>query len=161
MKDFVKINQKRENVLRKNIEVKKKIEKLTETKIKFNEDVSIEGESFNVFQAKQVLKAFGRGFDVDDALNLLDDEYGLEVINLTEFTESKKRLKTLKGRIIGTDGKTKKQIEKFTEVKISVFGKTVSIIGQWEKISIAKEAIMKLIEGCMHKTLYRWLEQKT
>lgn len=159
--DSIKIPQKRELLFKKNKEVKEKIEKLTETKLELNDGISIEGESFNVFQAKQVLKAFGRGFDVNDALNLLDDDYGLEVIDLTEFTKSKKRLKTLKGRIIGTAGKTKKQIEKLTDVKLSISGKTVSIIGRWEKINIAKEAIMKLIRGCMHQTLYRWLEQQS
>jgi ribosomal RNA assembly protein len=160
MKDFIKIPQKREFLFKKEKGIKEKIEKLTVTKLELDDGILIEGESFNVFQAKQVLKAFGRGFDVNDALNLLDDDYGLEVIDLTEFTKTKKKLKTLKGRIIGTGGKTKKQIEKFTDVKLSVSGKTVSIIGRWEKIDIAKEALMKLIRGCMHQTLYRWLERQ-
>lgn len=160
MKDFIKIPQKRELILKKNKKIKEEIERMTETKIEMNDELTIEGEPLNVYQAKQVLKAFGRGFDVKDALNLLDDEYGLEIINLTEFTKSKKRLKTLKGRIIGTGGKTKEYIEKFTDVKLSVFGKTVSIIGRWDKINIAREAVMMLIRGCMHKTLYRWLERR-
>jgi ribosomal RNA assembly protein len=120
MKDFIKIPQKRELILKKNKKIKEEIEKMTETKIDMNDELAIEGEPLNVYQAKQVLKAFGRGFDVKDALNLLDDEYGLEIINLTEFTKSKKRLKTLKGRIIGTGGRTKEYIEKFTDVKLSV-----------------------------------------
>jgi len=160
MKDFIKIPKKRENIFKKNKKLKKEIEKLTDTKIKMNEDISIEGGSFNIYQAKQVLKAFGRGFDVNDALSLLDDEYGLEVIDLTEYVKSKKRLKTLKGRIIGTDGKTKKNVERLTGAKISVFGKTVSIIGQWDKINTAREAVMMLIRGSMHQTMYRWLERQ-
>jgi len=161
MKDFIRISQKRKALFKKNEGIKREIEKLTDTKIESNDEISIEGETFNVFQTKQVLKAFGRGFDVKDCLYLLEDDYGLEVINLTEFTKSRKRLKILKGRIIGTGGKTKEYIEKFTEVKLSVLGKTVSIIGEWEKISIAKEAVMKILRGCTHKTLYRWLEQKS
>jgi ribosomal RNA assembly protein len=85
----------------------------------------------------------------------------LEIINLTEHIKSRKRLKILKGRIIGTGGKTKEYIEKFVDVKLSILGKTVSIIGEWEKISIAREAIMMILRGCTHKTLYRWLEQKS
>ena len=161
MKDFIRITQKRKDLFKKNEEIKREIEKLTDTKMDSNDEISIEGETFNVYQAKQVLKAFGRGFDVKNCLYLLEDNYGLEVINLTEFTKSRKRLKILKGRIIGTGGKTKEYIEKFTEVKLSVLGKTVSIIGEWEKISIAKEAVMKILRGCTHKTLYRWLEQKS
>jgi len=158
MKDFILISQKRKDLFKKE-QIKEEIEKLTNTKLDLNDEISIEGEAINVFQAKQVLKAFGRGFDIKDCLYLLEDNYGLEVINLTEFTKSSKRLKILKGRIIGTGGKTKGYIEKCIDVKLSVLGKTVSIIGEWEKISIAKEALIKIIMGCTHKTLYRWLEK--
>ena len=161
MKDFIKIPDERKRILKNNKNIKDKIENFTKTVIELNDDVVIDGESFNVFQAKQVLKAFGRGFDVDTSLYLLEDEYGLEIINLSEFTRSRERLITLKSRIIGTEGKTKKQIEKYTDVKLCIFGKTVGIIGKWDKINIAKEAIMKLIRGCTHKILYRWLERQS
>jgi ribosomal RNA assembly protein len=159
MKDFIKIPQERKEILEKDSKIKENIEEFTSTKIEINDDVSIDGESFNVFQAKNVLKAFGRGFNVNDCLYLLEDEYGLEIIDLSEFTKSKERMSTLKGRIIGTGGKTRKYIEKYADVKTCVFGKTVSIIGKWDKINIAKEAIMKIIQGCTHKTLYKWLER--
>lgn len=161
MKDFIRMPNKRRLLLKKNKKMREIIEKMTGTKIEINDEISIGGGNFKVYQAKQVLKAFGRGFDVNVALYLLEDEYGLEVINLTDFIKSRERLKTLKGRIIGTGGKTKKYIEKFAEVDLSVFGKTVSIIGNWEKINIAKEAIMKIIGGCTHQALYRWLEQQS
>jgi len=159
MKDVIKIPELRKNILKEDEKTKKRLEEFTNTKIEIEDGVCIDGESFNVYQTKQVLKAFGRGFDMDDSLYLLEDEYGLEVINLTAFTNSKERLKTLKGRIIGTEGKTKGYIEKYTDVKLSVFGKTVSIIGKWDKVGIAKEAVMKIIKGCTHQTLYKWLER--
>ena len=157
MKDFIRIPEKRKKLLRRD---KKTIEELTNTRITINDDVEIEGESFDVFQTKQVLKAYGRGFDVNDSLKLLDDNYGLEIIDLSDFTKSRNRLIILKGRIIGTGGKTKKIIEKYTNTKLSIFGKTISILGEWEKINVSKEAIMKLVRGCSHQTLYRWLEQR-
>lgn len=160
MKDFIRIPQKRINILKKDDKLKERIEEFTNTKIELDDEVSIGGESVDVFQAKNIIKAFGRGFDLDDCFYLLEDEYGLDIINLSEFIKSKERLKTLKGRIIGTGGKTKKYIEKYTEVKTSIFGKTVGIIGKWDKIIVAREAIMKLIQGCSHQTLYRWLEKK-
>lgn len=160
MKDFIRIPQKRMGILKKNDKLKKRIEEFTDTKVELNDEVSIEGESLNVFQTKNVVKAFGRGFDLDDCFYLLEDEYGLEIIDLSEFTKSKGRIRILKSRIIGTGGKTKKYIEKYADVKTSIFGKTVGIIGKWDKIYIAKEAIMKLIRGCGHQTLYRWLERQ-
>jgi ribosomal RNA assembly protein len=161
MKDFIKIPDKRRFLLKKNPENKEMLEEMTRVKIEINDEISIEGDTFNVYQAKQILKAFGRGFEIKETLYLLEDDYGLEVINLSSLIKSRKRLKTLKGRIIGTEGKTKDYIEKLTDVKISVLGKTVSIIGHWNKINIAKEAIMKIVNGCSHQTLYRWLEQES
>ena len=159
MKDFIKIPEIRKNQLKKNKKERKRLEDFTNTKVEIGDDISIEGESFNIYQTKQILKAFGRGFKMDDALNLLEDEYGLEIINLMDFCKTNERLKTLKGRIIGTEGKTKIYIEKYCDVKLSVFGKTISIIGRWDKINIAKEAVMKIISGSSHQTLYRWLEK--
>lgn len=160
LKDFMVINKKRMEILKKDSNLKNEIEKFTNTKVEFNDDITIEGESFDVYQAKNVLKAFGRGFSLNDSFYLLEDVYCLEIIDLSEFANSKNRLITLKARIIGTEGKTKKYIEDYTGVKISVFGKTTSILGKWDNVNKAKYAIMKLIEGCMHKTLYKWLEKQ-
>lgn len=160
MESFIRIPKKRKDILRKSPIKLKKLEEMTKTRINIDDDIVIEGESLDVFQAKEILKAFGRGFDIDTSLSLLDDEYSLEVIDLTEFAKTKNRLMTIKGRLIGTNGKTKDYIEKYTDVKLSVSGKTISIIGRWDKISVAKEAILMILRGSMHQTLYRWLEQK-
>jgi len=160
MIDFIKIPNKMKRVLIGDEKGRKKIEKLTNTKISIKEDVKIEGESFDVYQAKQVLKAFGRGFPIKEALSLLDDTYGLEIIDLSRLLNSKNRIKIIKGRIIGSGGKTKELIEKYTQTKLSISGKTVSVLGKWKKVELAKEAVMMVIDGCSHAKLYKWLEQQ-
>ena len=160
MRDFIKIPKKRLDELKSKKRELNKLQKLTNTKISINEDIIIDGEGIDIFQTKNILKAFGRGFSIDDSLYLLDEEYSLEIINLKDYTKSKNRMIVLKSRIIGTKGKTKKYIEQYTNTKISIYGKTISIIGKWDKVNIAKKAILMLIEGCSHTTLYKWLEQK-
>ena len=161
MRDFIKIPKKRLDELKSKKRKLNKLQKLTNTKISINEDIIIiDGEGIDIFQTKNILKAFGRGFSIDDSLYLLDEEYSLEIINLKDYTKSKNRMIILKSRIIGTKGKTKKYIEQYTNTKISIYGKTISIIGKWDKVNIAKKAILMLIEGCSHTTLYKWLEQK-
>ncbi len=161
MRDFIKIPKKRLDELKSKKRKLNKLQKLTNTKISINEDIIIiDGEGIDIFQTKNILKAFGRGFSIDDSLYLLDEEYSLEIINLKDYTKSKNRMIVLKSRIIGTKGKTKKYIEQYTNTKISIYGKTISIIGKWDKVNIAKKAILMLIEGCSHTTLYKWLEQK-
>ena len=161
MIDFVRITEERIKILKKNKKFIEQLQKLSETKIKLNEEISLESEdSLKILRVKLVLQAFGRGFDFDTALNLLDEDFYLECINIKEFTgKSRTRMTTLKGRVIGTKGKTKKMIEKFSETKIAIYGKMISIIGRWEGLSIAKQAIEMLLQGSLHSTIYRFLER--
>ncbi|MGZ7096158.1 MAG: KH domain-containing protein, partial [Methanobacterium sp.] len=65
-----------------------------------------------------------------------------------------------KGRIIGREGRTKEIIHEMTGVEISIYGKTVALIGDMERIQIAKEAISMILDGVRHKTVYSFLERK-
>jgi ribosomal RNA assembly protein len=156
MIDFVKIPEERLKIFRNYVE---KLEKISGCNVKVNEDILIETEDPLLgMRVKEVIKAFGRGFDFDVALNLLDEEYYLETINIQEFSgKSRKRFIVIKGRVIGREGKAKELIEKQTNVKIAIYGKTVSIIGKWEDVQKAKKAIESLLQGRKHSTVFRSL----
>jgi len=115
-----------------------------------------------LFRAKEVITAIGRGFSPENAFRLLeDDESILEVIDLRETVgRSQSEMKRLKGRIIGKEGKTRRLIEELTDASISVYGHTISIIGNPEQADVAKEAIQMLIRGSLHQTVYRFLHRK-
>jgi len=160
MIDFIKIPEERLKIFKEKGH-ESQIEKLTGSKIDVNEDISIESEDpLMLIRLKEALKAFGRGFDLDIALNLLDEEYYLETINIQDFCgKSKDRMIVMKGRIIGTGGKTKRLIEKHTNVKIAIYGKTVSIVGRWDEVKMARHAIEGLLYGRKHTTVYRSLTE--
>ena len=125
-----------------------------------SEDVIISGDALQVIRAKEIVKAFGRGFNFKDTLDLLDEEYFLEIISINEFTgKSRNRPMVLKGRVIGETGITKKLIEKSAEVKVAIYGKTVSIIGKPQNIKIAKDAVEMILSGSKHNTVYRFLQE--
>jgi ribosomal RNA assembly protein len=65
----------------------------------------------------------------------------------------------VKGRIIGTKGKTKKNLEHLTGSHISVYGHTVAVIGHVIDLDITKKAIDKLLQGSKHATVYHFVEQ--
>ncbi len=116
-------------------------------------------DSLNVMRAGDVVKAIGRGFSPERALRLLDDEtLVLDLIDLFNMTQ--KDLQRVKGRIIGKDGRTRELIESLLDVKISVYGKTVGIIGDPVHAQAARKAIGMLIEGAPHGTVYSYLEKK-
>lgn len=155
---FVKIPEERLKLFERK-GYSKKLERLVNCKISLNEEVLMDCEDpLLLMRLKEVIKAFGRGFEFDDALNLLDEEYYLETINVQDFSgKSKSRMIVIKGRVIGRKGKVKKLIEKHTNVKITIYGKTISIIGKWGDVQKAKQAVESLLKGRKHGTVFRSL----
>ena len=84
----------------------------------------------------------------------------IRVINLNDFVKTKDHLFRVKSRIIGTRGKTRAIIEDLTNTSISVFGKTVAIIGQVENLALARRAVESLASGSQHSAVYHWLEKQ-
>lgn len=118
---------------------------------------TLSGEALQVIQAENIIKAIGRGFPPQDAFDLLEEENTVAIITLPK---SENVMKRLKSRIIGKEGRVRKNLEQLTDTKIRVFGKTVSMIGTYENVDIANEAVEKLINGATHKNVYALLEKK-
>jgi len=143
---------------------KRNLEKRTSTKIEITKDGEVtitSNDSIHAWDAKQIIKAIGRGFSPDVALLLTDEDYTFEIIEIKDWAgKNENALKRLKGRVIGERGRSKMAIEDITESYISVYGKTVSIIGDVTKIEIAKRAIEMLLDGARHATVYKLLEHE-
>ena len=108
-----------------------------------------------------VVKAIGRGFSPDRATRLFDDDEYLEVIDLKEFVGGRSnQISRIRGRIIGTDGKTRKIIEDLTGVYVTIYGNTVALIGNSVSLPVAKHAIELLLNGSEHATVYHYLESQ-
>ena len=110
-------------------------------------------------KARDIIKAISNGFSPERAFRILDDESLLQVLDLRNFTTSSNSTNRIKGRIIGEKGKARKNIEELTNTFISIYGHTVSLIGNYEETKLALDAIMLLINGRSHKTVYEMLYQ--
>jgi ribosomal RNA assembly protein len=143
--------------------VKKQFEEYGQCRIEVDSkegDVKLSGkDSVKLYMMRDLIKAIGRGFNPDIAQLLLKQDYCLEVISLTDFARSPESMQRLKGRVIGAKGKSRSIIEKLTETFISVYGKTISIIGTTESVAVAKRAIETLLEGGQHSAVYKSLEK--
>ena len=136
------------------LEHKDEIEKYANVKIDVNNEIKISGESFDIFLASDVIKAIGRGFNYETAAKLFKD-YTLYVIPIAK---NRNELIRIRARLIGTKGKVKKKIEELTNTNISIYGKTVSIIGKGDKLNLARIAIEKIIAGYSHSNVFRFLK---
>lgn len=142
---------------------KRKIEKATLTRINVNSqegDVNIEGsDSLNVYITKKIIKAIGRGFNPDIALSLLDEKNIFEIIDIREISgKSRNQEMRVKSRVIGTKGRARTRLEDLTNTHLSVYGKTVGIIGKVEDVDLARRALDKLIKGSPHQKVYKWVD---
>ena len=158
---YVKIPAERKNILLgESGETKNRIQKETKTTISVEETtVTIDGNAVDEWRAADIVKAIGRGFEPEIALKLTSDNMRLEIIQLKDHISSKSERKTKKGRVIGTEGKMRRYIESLADVYISVYGNTVGIIGPYECVDIAREAVMMLIRGAKHSSVNRFLEK--
>lgn len=145
-------------------ETKKEIEQETNCKLDVSKegDVTITGDDgLMLFTAREIVRAIARGFNPKSALQLLKPDYALEIIDLKDVAgKNKNTMERLKGRVIGTRGKSRAEIERLTETYISIYGKTIGILGEAGNVSLAREAVAMLLQGSMHKTVYQFLERK-
>lgn len=144
-------------------DTKQELEDLTSTKIHVDSkeaDVKITGEdSVKIYALKEVIRAIGRGFNPDIARLLLKHDHVLEIINLLDYVKNKGHFERVKGRVIGAGGKSRDTIERLTNTFISVYGKTISIIGEAEDVITCKKAVESLLLGSPHANVYKWLEK--
>lgn len=119
----------------------------------------ISKDSVSLYLLKDIVKAVGRGFNPEIAMRLLKQDYVLELLNLADFVKSQNQMTRLKGRIIGKAGKARATIEMLTDTNISVYGKTISIIGFCDNVAICKRALESLLLGSPHSSVFKWLEK--
>jgi ribosomal RNA assembly protein len=154
-------------IVGRNGRVRKRVEKLTNTKIEVDSEgiVKITGREDTEdpvldWKAKDIIRAMARGFSPNNALSLIDEDTRLVIISLRELVgSSPNQLKRVAGRIIGENGRTRRAIEQITEAKISIYGRTVALIGYDPGLQYAQKAVDMLIGGAPHGAVYGMLER--
>ncbi len=117
-------------------------------------------EKGDPFAALRVIEAIGRGFSPQRAKRLMEEGAAFEVIDLRDFAgSSTKSLERIRGRVIGLKGKSRRVIEELTQCQLSVYGRTVAIIGDAAEAQLAAQAVRQLASGSQHKTVYNELQK--
>ena len=107
-----------------------------------------------------IITAYGRGFPVKTALLLANDDYYIRTIEMARMFRNKERLKAVKGRLIGINGKTLRYIESVSSAKVCVYGDTVAVIGKANALEEAEEAVKSIINGSRHSRAYSRMETR-
>jgi ribosomal RNA assembly protein len=167
---FVRIPKERVGILvGQEGRIKAQIEKKLNVKLEIDNEGSVSivllenaSDPSMLLKAKDVVTAIGRGFPPETAFRLISNEDDIfDIVDLRLiFGRSESDMKRIKGRIIGTEGKTRRLIEELSEADVVVYGHTVAIIGSFEQADIARNALQMIIEGCQHHSVYKYLQRK-
>ena len=148
--------------LNKTLEIKrtkKDLEKKLNVKLSLvGKQLSIEGDSFEEYEAQLVLEAIDLGFSTEKALLLKNEDFVFRKIHIKDHTR-RKNLEEVRGRIIGTRGKTKNTLESLTDSHIMINDSFVSIISPSANIEEATTAITNIIRGTKQTNAYKFLEK--
>lgn len=141
-------------------QVIKRLESKLSVKITYSRNkCEIRGEEFNEFLCEKIIKAIDFGFDVEDALLLLNDEFSLQFLNIKDYTK-KKNLNSVRARIIGAEGRAKGTIEDLTGAVIVVNVNNIGIIVSSDHLSQVIQSIASLIHGAKHANVFAYLEKQ-
>lgn len=121
--------------------------------------VTIDGEPLDEMDGQKIVKAVGRGFNPEKAMKIAERDKMFHIIDISNYASTENSRDRLKGRVIGRDGETRRHLEKEGNVDITIYGKTVGIIGYVQNIEIVSEVIKQLLNGRSHSSAYNYLEK--
>lgn len=113
---------------------------------------------YEVLKARQAITALSLGFRPGDVRLLAEDTSYLELIDLKEVSRNREDMARIKARIIGSEGKFKRLLEEMTGVRVVVGEREVGIIGDFEQVKVARDAISMILRGRSHRTVINYLK---
>ena len=127
-------------------ETMREIERRAEVRLDIdseNHSVRIEetGDPVTGLKAPDIVRAIGRGFRPEDALELLEDDMMMfDVVDIDAAARNKNDRRRMKGRLIGEGGRTRELMEQLTGASVAIYGSTLSIIGGPQQVDAVREA---------------------
>lgn len=137
----------------------KELEEKLKVSIKIvGKKVIITGEAMDEYEAMIILDAINFGFSEKKALQLKDPDFQFRKISIKDFTR-RKNLEDVRGRLIGSEGKTKRTIENITDSELEIRNNSVGIICLADSMDDTVTAIKNLVRGSKQSNVYAYLEK--
>lgn len=138
---------------------KKFLEKTLNVKISLKGKILlIKGDPLDEYETRLIIDAINTGFSARTAALLKSEDFVFEKLNIKDHTR-RKDLSIVRGRLIGTRGKTKNTIQQISGCEIKIKDNVVGLIGPAESIEYAVTGVINLIKGTKQTNVYKYLER--
>lgn len=111
----------------------------------------------DILKGEEILRALKWGFPPQTALKLRKSNFDFQTVDLKRFRGDLNRIKS---RVIGRNGKTKKKIQGVTNTSIIISKRHVVVLGGYEGLKMAIQAIKMIASGRRQQDVYQWLHRE-
>jgi len=161
---IVPLSKKFFDKFEKNEKILKEAEELTLCNVEIDKQnlraiIKAKDLKSDILKMRDFLISLSHGIDEENAFKIIKYDMILYIINLKNIFDSKDDIKRILGRIIGENGKIKQKISEITECSIYIDNSNIVLIGSFEDVEYAKQAIQILVDGSPHSRLFKFLDK--
>uniref|UniRef100_A0A6M2DIY5 KRR1 small subunit processome component n=1 Tax=Xenopsylla cheopis TaxID=163159 RepID=A0A6M2DIY5_XENCH len=102
-------------------------------------------DPYIIIKARDVIKLLSRSVPYEQAVRVLQDDVGADIIKIGSFVRNKEKFARRRQRLIGPNGCTLKSIELLTNCYVLVQGQTVAALGPYKGL----QQVRKIAEETM------------
>lgn len=159
----LKVSEKFLNKIKKNESILREAESSTSSQVIIDERnmvALIQGkeEKSDVLKIRDFIIALDNCVDEYTALDIIKRDYMLYLIDLRNIF-SKDDVRRVLARVIGEGGKIKSRISEITGCSIIINEPNIILIGGYEDVEYAKQAIQIIVDGSPYTKLFKYLEK--